>query len=185
MDICPCLCKGGSVVWTFFKICDLLKKKKTSLKKMYQENVNIYQTKQTVTDLEGSPFHCCFARVGRGGRGRKLIGPGLSRSSRRSPSRAVIPNTAWWSVPKLLHPACLPLPSPRLCVLLLRSQMACQGLQRGETLDSLKRESDNLKKKLEVERGKLTDVERKWLRQNNIFDRARVLPTSFVYLKTN
>ncbi|KAI3377735.1 hypothetical protein L3Q82_008879 [Scortum barcoo] len=39
------------------------------------------------------------------------------------------------------------------------SKMACQGLQKGETLASLKRESDNLKKKLEEERGKLNDVE--------------------------
>lgn len=39
--------------------------------------------------------------------------------------------------------------------------MACQELQRGETLATLKKESDNLKKKLEVERGKLNDVERK------------------------
>lgn len=37
--------------------------------------------------------------------------------------------------------------------------MACQELQRGETLASLKRESDTLKKKLEEERGKLNDVE--------------------------
>uniref|UniRef100_A0A8D3ECI3 Guanine nucleotide binding protein (G protein), beta 5b n=1 Tax=Scophthalmus maximus TaxID=52904 RepID=A0A8D3ECI3_SCOMX len=37
--------------------------------------------------------------------------------------------------------------------------MACQGLQKGETLASLKTESDGLKKKLEVERGKLNDVE--------------------------
>uniref|UniRef100_A0A3Q3B178 G protein subunit beta 5 n=1 Tax=Kryptolebias marmoratus TaxID=37003 RepID=A0A3Q3B178_KRYMA len=37
--------------------------------------------------------------------------------------------------------------------------MACQGLQSGETLTSLKKESENLKKKLEEERGKLTDVE--------------------------
>lgn len=39
--------------------------------------------------------------------------------------------------------------------------MACQGLQKGETLASLSRESDNLKKKLEEERSKLNDVERK------------------------
>lgn len=39
--------------------------------------------------------------------------------------------------------------------------MACQELQKGETLATLKKESDNLKKKLEVERGKLNDVERK------------------------
>lgn len=37
--------------------------------------------------------------------------------------------------------------------------MACQELQRGETLASLKQESDSLKKKLEEERGKLSDVE--------------------------
>ncbi|XP_053172464.1 guanine nucleotide-binding protein subunit beta-5b [Scomber japonicus] len=37
--------------------------------------------------------------------------------------------------------------------------MACQGLQKGETLASLSRESDNLKKKLEEERSKLNDVE--------------------------
>lgn len=43
--------------------------------------------------------------------------------------------------------------------------MACQELQRGETLATLKKESDNLKKKLEVERGKLNDVERKCLQK--------------------
>uniref|UniRef100_A0AAV2LTP4 Uncharacterized protein n=1 Tax=Knipowitschia caucasica TaxID=637954 RepID=A0AAV2LTP4_KNICA len=37
--------------------------------------------------------------------------------------------------------------------------MACQGLQSGESVASLKRECDNLKKKLEQERGKLNDVE--------------------------
>uniref|UniRef100_H3CXZ5 Guanine nucleotide binding protein (G protein), beta 5b n=1 Tax=Tetraodon nigroviridis TaxID=99883 RepID=H3CXZ5_TETNG len=37
--------------------------------------------------------------------------------------------------------------------------MACQELQRGETLASLKRESETLKKKLEEERGKINDVE--------------------------
>lgn len=42
-------------------------------------------------------------------------------------------------------------------------KMACQGLQKGETLASLKKESENLKKKLEEERGKLNDVEREWL----------------------
>lgn len=117
---------------------------------------------------------------------RQLIGPGLSRSSRRSPSRAVnrTPPGGLSSL-NFSNPVCRPFPSPRLCVPVLRSQMACQGLQRGETLDSLKRESDNLKKKLEVERGKLTDVERKWLRQNNIFNRARILSASFVYLKPN
>ncbi|XP_015253024.1 PREDICTED: guanine nucleotide-binding protein subunit beta-5-like [Cyprinodon variegatus] len=35
--------------------------------------------------------------------------------------------------------------------------MACQGLQKGETLASLKKESESLKKKLEEERGKLND----------------------------
>ncbi|XP_077568546.1 guanine nucleotide-binding protein subunit beta-5b-like isoform X2 [Stigmatopora nigra] len=38
-------------------------------------------------------------------------------------------------------------------------KMACQGLQAGESLASLKRESDNLKKKLDEERKKLSDVE--------------------------
>lgn len=38
--------------------------------------------------------------------------------------------------------------------------MACQGLQSGESLVSLKTESDALKKKLEEERAKLHDVER-------------------------
>uniref|UniRef100_I3J364 Guanine nucleotide binding protein (G protein), beta 5b n=2 Tax=Oreochromis niloticus TaxID=8128 RepID=I3J364_ORENI len=42
-----------------------------------------------------------------------------------------------------------------LCV----EMMACQGLQKGETLESLKRESETLKKKLEEERNKLNDVE--------------------------
>ncbi|XP_037613836.1 guanine nucleotide-binding protein subunit beta-5b [Sebastes umbrosus] len=37
--------------------------------------------------------------------------------------------------------------------------MACQGLTAGESVASLKRESDNLKKKLEEERGKLNDIE--------------------------
>lgn len=37
--------------------------------------------------------------------------------------------------------------------------MACQGLQKGETLQTLKRESENLKKKLDEERNKLNDVE--------------------------
>ncbi|KAM4602563.1 guanine nucleotide-binding protein subunit beta-5b [Polymixia lowei] len=37
--------------------------------------------------------------------------------------------------------------------------MACQGLQKGESLASLKKESDSLKKKLEEERAKLHDVE--------------------------
>ncbi|XP_019714683.1 guanine nucleotide-binding protein subunit beta-5-like, partial [Hippocampus comes] len=37
--------------------------------------------------------------------------------------------------------------------------MACQGLQAGESLASLKRESANLKKKLDEERNKLNDVE--------------------------
>ncbi|CAG5852957.1 unnamed protein product [Menidia menidia] len=37
--------------------------------------------------------------------------------------------------------------------------MACQGLTKGESLASLKKESDSLKKKLEEERGKLNDVE--------------------------
>uniref|UniRef100_A0A672JLF1 Guanine nucleotide-binding protein subunit beta-5b-like n=1 Tax=Salarias fasciatus TaxID=181472 RepID=A0A672JLF1_SALFA len=37
--------------------------------------------------------------------------------------------------------------------------MACQELQKGESLASLKKESDNLKKKLEEERAKLNDVE--------------------------
>lgn len=39
--------------------------------------------------------------------------------------------------------------------------MAYEGLQRGETADTLKRESEDLKKKLEEERNKLNDVERK------------------------
>lgn len=39
--------------------------------------------------------------------------------------------------------------------------MACQGLQKGETLHTLKKESESLKKKLEEERNKLNDVERK------------------------
>lgn len=39
------------------------------------------------------------------------------------------------------------------------AKMACQGLQGGESLASLKRESDNLKKKLDEERNKLNDVE--------------------------
>ncbi|XP_020514096.1 guanine nucleotide-binding protein subunit beta-5b isoform X1 [Labrus bergylta] len=38
-------------------------------------------------------------------------------------------------------------------------KMACKGLQRGETLTSLKNESESLKKKLEEERVKLNDVE--------------------------
>ncbi|XP_049574666.1 guanine nucleotide-binding protein subunit beta-5b isoform X2 [Syngnathus scovelli] len=42
-----------------------------------------------------------------------------------------------------------------LCV----EKMACQGLQAGESLASLKRESANLKKKLDEERNKLNDVE--------------------------
>ncbi|KAM6980576.1 guanine nucleotide-binding protein subunit beta-5b [Aplochiton taeniatus] len=42
-----------------------------------------------------------------------------------------------------------------LCVEL----MACQGLQPGETLASLKTESESLKKKLEEDRSKLHDVE--------------------------
>uniref|UniRef100_A0AAQ6IHG8 G protein subunit beta 5 n=1 Tax=Anabas testudineus TaxID=64144 RepID=A0AAQ6IHG8_ANATE len=37
--------------------------------------------------------------------------------------------------------------------------MACEALQKGETLQTLKAESENLKKKLEEERNKLTDVE--------------------------
>ncbi|XP_008309194.1 guanine nucleotide-binding protein subunit beta-5b [Cynoglossus semilaevis] len=37
--------------------------------------------------------------------------------------------------------------------------MACQGLKQGESLQTLKRESETLKKKLEEERGKLNDVE--------------------------
>uniref|UniRef100_A0A665VTM6 Guanine nucleotide binding protein (G protein), beta 5b n=1 Tax=Echeneis naucrates TaxID=173247 RepID=A0A665VTM6_ECHNA len=37
--------------------------------------------------------------------------------------------------------------------------MACQGLQKGETLSSLQLESESLKKKLEEERNKLNDVE--------------------------
>uniref|UniRef100_A0A8C6UX37 Guanine nucleotide binding protein (G protein), beta 5b n=1 Tax=Neogobius melanostomus TaxID=47308 RepID=A0A8C6UX37_9GOBI len=37
--------------------------------------------------------------------------------------------------------------------------MACQGLQSGESVASLKRECESLKKKLEEERGKLNDVE--------------------------
>ncbi|KAG7482952.1 guanine nucleotide-binding subunit beta-5b-like [Solea senegalensis] len=37
--------------------------------------------------------------------------------------------------------------------------MACRGLQKGESLATLKTESDTLKKKLEEERGKLNDVE--------------------------
>lgn len=37
--------------------------------------------------------------------------------------------------------------------------MACQELQRGETLVSLKKESETLKKKLEEERAKINDVE--------------------------
>lgn len=41
------------------------------------------------------------------------------------------------------------------------SKMACEELQRGETLATLKKESESLKKKLEVERSKLNDVERK------------------------
>ncbi|XP_023117358.1 guanine nucleotide-binding protein subunit beta-5b [Amphiprion ocellaris] len=37
--------------------------------------------------------------------------------------------------------------------------MACQGLQKGETLATLKKECESLKKKLEEDRGKLNDVE--------------------------
>jgi hypothetical protein len=37
--------------------------------------------------------------------------------------------------------------------------MACQGLASGETLKSLKAESETLRKKLEEERKKLHDVE--------------------------
>lgn len=37
--------------------------------------------------------------------------------------------------------------------------MAYQELQSGETLATLKRESETLKKKLEVERGRLNDIE--------------------------
>lgn len=70
---------------------------------------------------------------------------------------------------------CFPTPFRFLLFISLRSRgcchfkMACQELQRGETLATLKKESDNLKKKLEVERGKLNDVERKCpeLTENN------------------
>ena len=40
------------------------------------------------------------------------------------------------------------------------TKMACQALQSGESLATLKNESDSLKKKLEEERAKLHDVER-------------------------
>ena len=48
------------------------------------------------------------------------------------------------------------IPSP-LCASSLK--MACQALQSGESLATLKNESDSLKKKLEEERAKLHDVE--------------------------
>lgn len=48
---------------------------------------------------------------------------------------------------------------PSALLFSLLSKMACQGLQKGETLESLKRESETLKKKLEEERNKLNDVE--------------------------
>lgn len=70
----------------------------------------------------------------------------------------------------LLQPITLSLFSRRLLSLLhvvsqlsrcssVVSKMACEELQRGETVATLKRESDNLKKKLEQERSKLNDVE--------------------------
>ncbi|KAM9826234.1 guanine nucleotide-binding protein subunit beta-5b isoform 1-T1 [Syngnathus typhle] len=46
-----------------------------------------------------------------------------------------------------------------LSVVIGCAKMACQGLQAGESLASLKRESANLKKKLDEERNKLNDVE--------------------------
>lgn len=53
-----------------------------------------------------------------------------------------------------------------LCSVVYLSQMACQGLQKGETLQTLKQESESLKKKLGEERNKLNDVERKWHRRS-------------------
>lgn len=44
----------------------------------------------------------------------------------------------------------------RLCFV----KMACQGLAKGETIHTLKAESETLKGKLEEERAKLHDVER-------------------------
>uniref|UniRef100_A0AAQ5YUS3 Guanine nucleotide binding protein (G protein), beta 5b n=1 Tax=Amphiprion ocellaris TaxID=80972 RepID=A0AAQ5YUS3_AMPOC len=41
----------------------------------------------------------------------------------------------------------------------MNPKMACQGLQKGETLATLKKECESLKKKLEEDRGKLNDVE--------------------------
>lgn len=40
-------------------------------------------------------------------------------------------------------------------------KMACQGLAKGETLNTLKAETESLKAKLEEERAKVHDVERK------------------------
>lgn len=37
--------------------------------------------------------------------------------------------------------------------------MACQGLEKGESVATLKKETETLKAKLEVERAKLHDVE--------------------------
>ncbi|XP_061880439.1 guanine nucleotide-binding protein subunit beta-5b-like [Entelurus aequoreus] len=49
-------------------------------------------------------------------------------------------------------------------------KMACQGLQAGESLASLKRESESLKKKLDEERNKLNDVE-----LNKVAEKVEVL----------
>lgn len=46
--------------------------------------------------------------------------------------------------------------------------MACQGLQKGEALQTLKKESESLKKKLEEERNKLSDVECKCRTQQTV-----------------
>ncbi|XP_034416303.1 guanine nucleotide-binding protein subunit beta-5b isoform X1 [Cyclopterus lumpus] len=48
--------------------------------------------------------------------------------------------------------------------------MACKGLQEGETVASLKKESESLKKKLDEERGKLSDIE-----LNQVAEKVEVL----------
>lgn len=60
------------------------------------------------------------------------------------------------------------------------SKMAYQELQSGETLATLKRESETLKKKLEVERGRLNDIECKC---PELTKKTTIIQLTF-YLKT-
>lgn len=110
----------------------------------------------------------------RGGGGRARAPHHQSKLSSNSP-----PPTSPLSHLPLCPPAVAPPVLRGAAAVLSGIQMACRELQSGETLASLKRESDTLKKKLEEERGKLNDVECKWILISNLYLSVKVMQIYF------